>query len=96
VALIYIQRLARIEAPRFADLAHAWKTYGGPLCIVGEFVVKEQVSETQLQSLPKDLREKVSCPRSTKARGKRRRPHDSLKWLESLYRLEDRRSDQHE
>ena len=96
MALIYIQRLARMDVPRFADLAPSWKTYGDPLCIVCEFVVKAPFIEKQLQSVPKDLREKVRCPHSTKARGKRRRPHDSLKWLESLYRLEDRRSEQHE
>jgi hypothetical protein len=79
VAVMHVHRSATIEVPDIHNLRAAWKTYGGPLCLVSRFVVQKPLTQSQLQRLPKALRELVSCP------------DDSVAWLERLYGLEDPR-----
>jgi hypothetical protein len=60
--MFYLQvtESAIVKAPNHKSLMHAWRTYGGPLTLVGRFVVEKPLTEAQLRRLPADLRDKMA------------------------------------
>jgi hypothetical protein len=48
---------ATIKVPNHKNLLAAWKQYGGPLSLVGRFIVEKPLTASQLRRLPKGLRE---------------------------------------
>jgi hypothetical protein len=50
---------ASIESDNYRGLRVAWKTYGGPLCLVRSFTVREPLTASQLRRLPKGLRARL-------------------------------------
>ena len=48
---------ATVTVPNHKNLLAAWKQYGGPLSVVGRFIVEKPLTESQLRRLPKGLRE---------------------------------------
>jgi hypothetical protein len=69
-----------ITVPDLKNLKAAWKTYGGPFCMVRRFIVEKQLTASQLRRLPEALRARLHSP------------DGSVEWLEHLYRLEDPRN----
>lgn len=67
-----------IEVPDFKSLMAAWKTYGGPFCMVRRFIVEKPLTASQLGRLPGPLRARIAVD-------------DAVVWLERLYGLEDPR-----
>jgi hypothetical protein len=57
-----IDSTATIHVPDHKNLIAAWKRYGGPLTLVGSFIVEKPLTDAQLQCLPRELRGRVKCP----------------------------------
>jgi hypothetical protein len=74
------REMATIEVPDLRNLKAAWKTYGGPFCMVRRFIVGKKLTDSQLRRLPEALRARLHSP------------DGSVEWLEHLYRLEDPRN----
>ena len=68
-----------ITVPDLKNLKAAWRIYGGPFCMVRCFIVRQQLTASQLSRLPEALRERLHSP------------DGSVEWLERLFRLEDPR-----
>jgi hypothetical protein len=66
-----------IEVPDLKSLTAAWRTYGGPFCMVRHFIVAKPLTASQLSRLPGPLKARLEP--------------DDMVWLERLYRLEDPR-----
>lgn len=67
-----------IEVPDLKSLIAAWRTYGGPFCMVRRFIVEKPLTASQLRLLPEPLKARLEP--------------DDVVWLERLYRLVDPRS----
>ena len=69
-----------IEVPNLKSLIAAWRTYGGPFCMVRRFIVRREKPLTvlQLRRLPGPLRARLVSD-------------EAVVWLEHLYGLEDPR-----
>lgn len=67
-----------IEVPDLKSLTAAWRTYGGPSCLVRRFIVEKPLTASQLRRLPGPLRARLEVD-------------GAVAWLERLYRLEDPR-----
>jgi len=52
-----IQRSTTIEVPDHKSLLAAWRLHGGPLSLVGRFIVDKPLTLPQLNRLPKALRQ---------------------------------------
>jgi len=74
-----VHPLTVITVKDHKGLRQAWKRYGGAFPLVGEFVVRKPLTESQLRRLPEGLRALV-------------RTADDVSFLERLYRLPDPRT----
>lgn len=54
-----VSRSATIEVPDHKNLLAAWRIHGGPLSLVGSWVVKKPLTSAQLRRLPADLRARL-------------------------------------
>ncbi|MGB6303907.1 MAG: hypothetical protein WBF45_09165 [Acidobacteriaceae bacterium] len=77
-----IHPLTVITAEDYQGLLAAWKRYGGPLSLVGEFVVKKALTDAQYRRLPQGLKDRL----------KEGDEIDAVSFLERLYRLPDPRT----
>lgn len=67
-----------IEVPDLKSLTAAWRTYGGPFCMVRRFMVEKPLTASQLRRLPGPLRARLEAD-------------EAVAWLERLYSLVDPR-----
>jgi hypothetical protein len=67
-----------IEVPDLKSLIAAWRTYGGPFCMVRRFIVEKPLTASQLHRLPGPLKARLESD-------------EAAVWLERLYGREDPR-----
>ena len=79
MAFMLIDRSTTIEVADHKNLLAAWRLHGGPLTLVGRFIVRKPLTASQLRRLPGALR------------GMLHYPDDSVDFLERLYSLDDPR-----
>lgn len=76
-----IHPLTTVTVEDHKTLREAWKRYGGPLSLVGEFVVRKPLTEAQYRRLPQGLKDRL----------REGDENNAVSFLEQLYRLPDLR-----
>jgi hypothetical protein len=79
-------RMAVAVVEKLQDPQALWQIHGGPCTLLGRVIVKSELTEEEIRSLPEDLRELTVSEIESEVQD------DSVVFLERLFSLDDPRA----